>query len=117
MLQLIDNKWREHLAEMDYLRAGIGLRAMGQRDPLSEYQREGFDMFSEVVESVKRDAVRYLFRVQLAQPQQQPKHGQPVAQQSRGPQQPVKTGEKIGRNEQCPCGSGKKYKRCHGLTA
>jgi preprotein translocase subunit SecA len=116
MLQLIDNKWREHLAEMDYLRAGIGLRAMGQRDPLSEYQREGFDMFSEVVESVKRDAVRYLFRVQLAQPQQ-PKQGQPVAQQSRGPQQPVKTGEKIGRNEQCPCGSGKKYKRCHGLTA
>ncbi|MEX1043297.1 MAG: preprotein translocase subunit SecA [Acidimicrobiia bacterium] len=115
MLQLIDNKWREHLAEMDYLRAGIGLRAMGQRDPLSEYQREGFEMFTEVVESVKRDAVRYLFRVQLAQPQQ-PKQGAPVAQQARGPMKPVTTGDKIGRNEPCPCGSGKKYKRCHGAT-
>jgi preprotein translocase subunit SecA len=116
MLQLIDNKWREHLAEMDYLRAGIGLRAMGQRDPLSEYQREGFEMFSEVVESVKRDAVRYLFHVQLAQPQQQPQRGQPVAQQARGPQRPVSTGDKIGRNAPCPCGSGKKYKRCHGAN-
>jgi preprotein translocase subunit SecA len=117
MLQLIDNKWREHLAEMDYLRAGIGLRAMGQRDPLSEYQREGFEMFTEVIESVKRDAVRYLFRVQLAQPAAQPKRGQPVPQQQRGPQKPVSTGDKIGRNEPCPCGSGKKYKRCHGATA
>jgi preprotein translocase subunit SecA len=116
MLQLIDNKWREHLAEMDYLRAGIGLRAMGQRDPLSEYQREGFEMFTEVVESVKRDAVRYLFRVQLAQPEEQPKRPQPVAQQARGPQRPVTTGDKIGRNEPCPCGSGKKYKRCHGAN-
>ncbi len=116
MLQLIDNKWREHLAEMDYLRAGIGLRAMGQRDPLSEYQREGFEMFTEVVESVKRDAVRYLFRVQLAQPAAQPKRGQQLPQQQRGPQKPVSTGDKIGRNEPCPCGSGKKYKRCHGAT-
>ena len=117
MLQLIDNKWREHLADMDYLRAGIGLRAMGQRDPLSEYQREGFEMFTEVVESVKRDAVRYLFRVQLAQPQQKPQRGQAeMPQQARGPQKPVTTGEKIGRNEPCPCGSGKKYKRCHGAA-
>ena len=117
MLQLIDNKWREHLAEMDYLRAGIGLRAMGQRDPLSEYQREGFEMFAEVVDSVKRDAVRYLFRVQLAQPQEKPQRGQPAApQQARGPQKPVTTGDKIGRNEPCPCGSGKKYKRCHGAS-
>jgi preprotein translocase subunit SecA len=116
MLQLIDNKWREHLADMDYLRAGIGLRAMGQRDPLSEYQREGFEMFSEVVESVKRDAVRYLFRVQLAKPQTEPKRGQTLPNQARGPQKPVTTGDKVGRNELCPCGSGKKYKRCHGAT-
>ncbi|MEX1271810.1 MAG: preprotein translocase subunit SecA [Acidimicrobiia bacterium] len=117
MLQLIDNKWREHLAEMDYLRAGIGLRAMGQRDPLSEYQREGYEMFAEVVDSVKRDAVRYLFRVQLAQPQKEPQRGQgQVPQQARGPQKPVTTGDKIGRNEPCPCGSGKKYKRCHGAN-
>ncbi|HVR33265.1 MAG TPA: preprotein translocase subunit SecA [Acidimicrobiia bacterium] len=117
MLQLIDNKWREHLAEMDYLRAGIGLRAMGQRDPLSEYQREGFEMFTEVVESVKRDAVRYLFRVQLVQPKQQPQRPQPQAQQARGPMKPVTIGDKIGRNEPCPCGSGKKYKRCHGANS
>jgi len=115
MLQLIDNKWREHLADMDYLRAGIGLRAMGQRDPLTEYQREGFEMFADIVEAVKRDAVRYLFRVQLAQPAAQPTRPTPVQQQ--GLQKPVSTGDKIGRNEPCPCGSGKKYKRCHGLTA
>ncbi|HEY5579341.1 MAG TPA: preprotein translocase subunit SecA, partial [Acidimicrobiia bacterium] len=65
VLSVIDNKWREHLAEMDYLRAGIGLRALGQRDPLVEYQNEGFQMFGELVDSVKRDAVRYLFHVQV----------------------------------------------------
>ncbi|HSL26201.1 MAG TPA: preprotein translocase subunit SecA, partial [Acidimicrobiia bacterium] len=67
MLSVIDNKWREHLSEMDYLRAGIGLRAMGQRDPLVEYQREGYALFSDLVDSVKRDTVKYLFHVQLAQ--------------------------------------------------
>src|SRR5690606_5816631 len=64
---VIDNKWRDHLADMAYLRAGIGLRAMGQRDPLSEYQREAYDMFQYMVDAVKRDAVRYLFHIQLAQ--------------------------------------------------
>ena len=68
VLSIIDNKWREHLAEMDYLRSGIGLRAMGQRDPLVEYQREAYDMFADLVDSVKRDAVRYLFHVQVVQP-------------------------------------------------
>ena len=123
MLQVIDNKWREHLAEMDYLRAGIGLRAMGQRDPLVEYQREAYELFSELVDSVKRDAVRYLFHVQLAQPQQAPQPvpagvvaGADAATPRGAAAQPLQTGEKVGRNDPCPCGSGKKYKRCHGTA-
>jgi preprotein translocase subunit SecA len=114
MLSVIDNKWREHLSDMDYLRAGIGLRAMGQRDPLSEYQREAYDMFAEMVDSVKRDAVRYLFRVELAKPETEPKRVEA------GPTGPAPTkqavSDKVGRNDPCPCGSGKKYKRCHGAA-
>ena len=112
MLSVIDNKWRDHLSEMDYLRAGIGLRAMGQRDPLSEYQREAYEMFSELVASVKRDAVKYLFHVELAQPTSQPKRVEPNAGAK---QQKQAVSDKIGRNDPCPCGSGKKYKKCHLL--
>jgi preprotein translocase subunit SecA len=115
MLSVIDNKWREHLSEMDYLRAGIGLRAMGQRDPLTEYQREGYDMFMDAVDSVKRDAVRYLFHVEVAQPKTQPERVQANPTGGKGPKKPV-TSEKVGRNDPCPCGSGKKYKRCHGAA-
>ena len=115
MLSVIDNKWREHLSEMDYLRAGIGLRAMGQRDPLTEYQREGYDMFMDTVETVKRDAVRYLYHVEVAQPKSQPKRveANPTGQKTKQPA----TSDKVGRNDPCPCGSGKKYKRCHGAAA
>ncbi|HEX6219501.1 MAG TPA: preprotein translocase subunit SecA [Acidimicrobiia bacterium] len=114
MLSVIDNKWREHLSDMDYLRAGIGLRAMGQRDPLSEYQREAYDMFAELVESVKRDAVRYLFRVELAQPKTEPQRVEANPTGGKPAKQAVS--DKIGRNDPCPCGSGKKYKRCHGAA-
>jgi preprotein translocase subunit SecA len=115
MLQLIDNKWREHLADMDYLRTGIGLRAMGQRDPLSEYQREAYTMFGDVVDGVKRDTVRYLYHVQIAKPETQPKHVHAPASQPTS-REPVSVGDKVGRNDPCPCGSGKKYKRCHGVA-
>jgi preprotein translocase subunit SecA len=111
-LYVIDNKWREHLSEMDYLRSGIGLRAMGQRDPLVEYQREGFMLFSELVDAVKRDSIKHLFHVQApetAPPVRRPDVPGPVGQ----PQQAVARGD-VGRNDPCPCGSGKKYKRCHG---
>ena len=111
-LFVIDNKWREHLSEMDYLRAGIGLRAMGQRDPLVEYQREGFELFSELVDAVKRDSIKHLFHVQApetAPPARRPEAPGPVGR----PQQAVSKGD-VGRNDPCPCGSGKKYKRCHG---
>jgi preprotein translocase subunit SecA len=116
MLSVIDNKWREHLSEMDYLRAGIGLRAMGQRDPLSEYQREGYDMFMDTVDSVKRDAVRYLFNVEVAQPKSQPQRVEANQTGGRAQKKPV-TSDKVGRNDPCPCGSGKKYKKCHGAVA
>ena len=113
MLSVIDNKWREHLAEMDYLRSGIGLRAMGQRDPLTEYQREAYDLFADMVESVKSDTVRYLFHVKATKPRRpavsalRPANSRPI--------QPSRAGQsKVGRNAPCPCGSGKKYKRCHG---
>ncbi|MGH8937019.1 MAG: preprotein translocase subunit SecA [Acidimicrobiia bacterium] len=115
VVTVIDNKWREQLAEMDYLRAGIGLRAMGQRDPLVEYQREAYDMFEELVESVKRDAVRYLFHVEVA-PTKAPRPA-PVPVGATGRLSPGKAKEKVGRNAPCPCGSGKKYKKCHGTAA
>jgi preprotein translocase subunit SecA len=119
VLSVIDNKWREHLAEMDYVRSGIGLRAMGQRDPLVEYQREGFALFEDLVASVKHDTIRYLFHVDVVQ-RQQPEAPQAVMTSSaksatqQKVRQVVRDGEKVGRNDPCPCGSGKKYKRCHG---
>jgi len=116
MLSVIDNKWREHLSEMDYLRAGIGLRAMGQRDPLSEYQREGYDMFMEAVDSVKRDAVRYLFHVEVAQPKTQPQRVEANPTGGAKGTAQAASSDKVGRNDPCPCGSGKKYKRCHGAA-
>ena len=119
VLSVIDNKWREHLSEMDYLRSGIGLRAMGQRDPLVEYQREGFVYFEELVTSVKADTTRYMYHVDVVRRDEQPRP-QAVATSSAKTAEQAKVrqvkreGEKLGRNDPCPCGSGKKYKRCHG---
>ncbi|MBT8211746.1 MAG: preprotein translocase subunit SecA [Acidimicrobiia bacterium] len=115
VLSIIDNKWREHLAEMDYLRAGIGLRAMGQRDPLVEYQREGFDLFSALVDSVKHDSLRYMYHVNVVKEPQAPQRAKMIQTSTDGTtNRQVKTGDKVGRNAPCPCGSGKKYKKCHG---
>ena len=118
VLNIVDTKWREQLAEMDYLRSGIGLRAMGQRDPLTEYQREAYDMFSDMVASIKSDSVRYLFRAQMVE---QPQRADPVIRlQGTGGaalKRQATAKDKVGRNEPCPCGSGKKYKRCHGAVA
>jgi preprotein translocase subunit SecA len=121
VLSVIDNKWREHLAEMDYLRSGIGLRAMGQRDPLVEYQREAFEYFADLVDSVKRDSVRYLFHVQVAQEAERAKQEQlryqAEAAAAGGGKVKQAVSEKVGRNDPCPCGSGKKFKKCHGAVA
>ena len=110
MLSIIDNKWRDHLADMDYLRAGIGLRAMGQRNPLTEYQREGYDMFADLVYSVKRDTARYLFHVEKAAPRSRARPRAAVSSGPRGPRRA--TSKKVGRNAPCPCGSKVKSKRC-----
>jgi len=119
VLSIIDNKWREHLAEMDYLRSGIGLRAMGQRDPLVEYQREGFEYFEDLVHTTKADSIRYMFHAEVVQqPAPVLKPSAVLTSSAKGdgsaPRPVQRAGDKIGRNEPCPCGSGKKYKRCHG---
>jgi preprotein translocase subunit SecA len=162
VLQVLDTKWREHLYEMDYLQEGISLRAMAQRDPLVEYQREGFDMFSAMLDAIKEDSVRYLFNLEVEV--QQPPAPEPAAVpvgadgdrppvevapaarpaltakglqterrpanlqysaptlDSTEPETPSTDGAATsrgepGRNAPCPCGSGKKYKRCHGAPA
>ena len=117
VLSIVDGKWREHLADMDYLRSGVGLRAMGQRDPLTEYQREAYDMFSDMVDTIKEDSVRYLFHAQMVEQRKGP---DPVVRlQGTGGaalKRQASADGKVGRNELCPCGSGKKYKRCHGAA-
>jgi preprotein translocase subunit SecA len=117
VLAIVDGKWREHLAEMDYLRAGINLRAMGQRDPLVEYQREAYDMFSEMVDGLRRDAVRTVFHAQVVE--QSPRVDPVVRLQGTGGaalKKQASAKDRIGRNDPCPCGSGQKYKRCHGAV-
>ena len=149
MLQIIDQRWREHLGEMDYLQEGINLRAMGQQDPLVQWQSEGFSMFGQMIHGVAQDFVRYIMHVQVVQEQQQPAAVQnvqysapdesvPSQMQAAAAgmvdadtgetitapepeavlQQPVVKSEwdKTPRNAPCPCGSGKKYKLCHGKT-
>jgi preprotein translocase subunit SecA len=176
-VSILDNKWREHLYEMDYLREGIGLRGYGQRDPEIEYKREGYDMFQTMMTSTKEEFVRYMFHVQVIE---EAPAAAPVAESETGPEEPTgevnapgvaqevagapaagnrggngaaasrpaqgarqgakapvrqpqpakvmasagapaagsaETYEKVGRNDPCPCGSGLKYKRCHGMEA
>lgn len=123
MLQAIDSLWKEHLLAMDHLKEGIGLRGYGQKDPLSEYKREGFDLFADMIGRIKKSVVEYLMRVQIVQnvtgQQVVPPAGLQRQQQeismNRGEEQ-TKTvkreGKKVGRNDPCPCNSGKKYKKC-----
>lgn len=142
MLQVLDNYWKEHLANMDYLRQGIGLRAYAQKNPKQEYKRESFEMFQEMLENVKLETVRFLSRVEIRrqdevdelerrrmeqQRQVAFEHEQSSAMAAEnkmaaaGGDSPtasvapyVRAGEKVGRNAPCPCGSGKKFKHCHG---
>ncbi|MDI9441928.1 MAG: preprotein translocase subunit SecA [Firmicutes bacterium] len=119
LLQITDQRWMDHLSLMDDLREGIGLRAYGQRDPLLEYRLEAYEMFQSMVEAIQEDCIRMLFKVRLASAEStQPKDRLADAQFSGGEGEvertPRRTGEKVGRNDPCPCGSGKKYKRCCG---
>ena len=136
MLSVIDQKWKEHLREMDDLKEGIGLRAYGQKDPLVEYKGESFKLFVSLLEEIRNDVVSFSFKFfphapgevqqQRRQPVtrmteskqvatniglQAPRQGSP---QVAGKMQPIQVAEKVGRNDPCPCGSGKKYKQCHG---
>ena len=111
-LSFIDQTWKNHLSEMDYLRSGIGLRAMGQRDPLVEYQKEGYDLFEDLIFSVKSSVVRLLLNFDGVNENK----ADTANQRSSGAAEGKKNKDfgKIGRNDPCPCGSGKKYKKCHG---
>lgn len=131
MLQVIDKQWKDHLLAMDYLKEGIGLRGYGQKNPLNEYKREAYDMFVGLTERIKVESLAYIFKVELAQPEAevvvrpQPRpqyvleHRSTLADAQDEPgRTAVKTvrreGVKVGRNATCPCGSGKKYKKCCG---
>ena len=138
MLQVLDGAWKEHLAAMDYLRQGIGLRGYAQKDPKQEYKKEAFQMFSDMLERIKHEVIGILSKVQVrtesdvdAVEQQRRSHVQMNYQhadansmseqpaEAEGEAAPARTpftreGRKVGRNEPCPCGSGKKYKQCHG---
>ncbi len=125
MLQVIDNQWKDHLLNMDHLKEGIGLRAYSQRDPLVEYKREGFEAFTAMMERVEDEIVRYLFLLEPAVAQEEKKverrersysYSAPEKEEKK-PAKPVTRSEKVGRNDPCPCGSGKKYKKCHGAGA
>lgn len=142
MLQVLDTSWKEHLAAMDYLRQGIHFRGYAQKDPKQEYKREAFEMFTSLLEHIKYEVIGVLFKVQVRQEEdvlaideqmQAPRemhfeHAQPwdplddhdhdesqLAEAEKVPEHPfVRAAHKVGRNELCPCGSGKKYKQCHG---
>ena len=124
LLSVLDRKWREHLYEMDYLQEGIGLRAMAQRDPLVEYQREGFDLFSAMMDAIKEEIAGFLFNIEVTVEASSKEvsgaglEAKPLSssglQYTAADESGVKTTGDVSRNAQCPCGSGKKYKRCHG---
>lgn len=133
MLQTLDSLWKEHLAAMDYLRQGIHLRGYAQKDPKQEYKRESFNMFATMLESLKYEVISVLSKVQVRMPeevealeqqrreeaerlaqQQQLSHYEENALVTEDPNAPASAERKVGRNDPCPCGSGKKYKQCHG---
>jgi len=119
LLQVTDSRWMEHLRAIDDLREGIGLRAYGQKDPLMEYRFEAFEMFQQLVANIQEDCLKLLYRVRLVDPEQaQPKDRLQGAQTNQGgdaqERTPRKVEQKVGRNDPCPCGSGKKYKKCCG---
>jgi len=142
LLQTLDSLWKDHLLNIDHLKEGIGLRGYAQKNPLLEYKKEGFELFVNMLASVREDAVRKLFAVQLAEQKEAPtlQHAPgprmflvrgghdapplpplapppPEMEMRAEPSRPMtarREGQKVGRNDPCPCGSGKKYKKCCG---
>ncbi|ELT96006.1 hypothetical protein CAPTEDRAFT_101425, partial [Capitella teleta] len=142
LLRILDDKWKEHLATMDHLRQGIHLRGYAQKNPKQEYKREAFELFQQMLEDIKYDTIRIISHVQVQEDdrtaemerqrreemarrmqfehaQAQGVESEPAEQEtSEEAHQPfVREGRKVGRNDPCPCGSGKKYKQCHGKIA
>ena len=123
MLQVLDGLWRDHLLSMDHLKEGIGLRGYAQKNPLTEYKKEGFELFSQMNQRMKEEIVQFLFKVQIVEggeaveAKQKPRK---MVEHRGGDDEAAKPvtvkreGDKVGRNDPCPCGSGKKYKKCHG---
>ena len=129
ILDIVDTQWKDHLLSLDHLKEGIGLRGYGQKDPLVEFKKEAFTLFEDMMARIDNETIRYLFLIQPARPedeareierrqrrQQQQLQFQAGAAQAEAPK-PVRTGAKVGRNDPCPCGSGKKYKKCCGKAA
>ncbi len=128
LLDIVDAQWKDHLLTLDHLKEGIGLRGYGQKDPLVEFKKEAFTLFEDMMDRIDTEAVRFLFLMQPARPQdeakqieQRQRRQQQNLQFQTGPAQaeapkPVRAGAKVGRNDPCPCGSGKKYKKCHGAA-
>ena len=124
MLQILDSLWKDHLLGMDHLKEGIGLRGYAQKNPLTEYKKEGFDLFSNMMARIKEETTEYLFKVQVNNEVEMPDELVSKPQnivEHRGNSNPLekpvtirRDEDKVGRNEPCPCGSGKKYKKCHG---
>jgi preprotein translocase subunit SecA len=128
MLQIVDAQWKDHLLAMDHLKEGIGLRGYGQRDPLVEYKKESFELFNALMGRIEEDTLRFLFLLQPVDEQKQAeemerkrRRAEMVMSQSNSggdatPQQAKRDTSKVGRNDPCPCGSGKKFKKCHGVN-
>ncbi|HOI53172.1 MAG TPA: SEC-C metal-binding domain-containing protein, partial [Azonexus sp.] len=130
MLQSLDSYWREHLAALDHLRQGIHLRGYAQKNPKQEYKREAFELFETLLDQVRTQVTRVVFTVQIRSPEdveetaphadvsnvkyQHAGYDEALADEGGDANQPVENGPKVGRNDPCPCGSGKKYKHCHG---
>ena len=122
LLRTVDTKWMEHIDAMDELKKGIGLRSYGQHDPVSEYRFEGFNMFDEMIENIRQDTTKLLITANLARPVQRQAVAKITGTSGGGDntvkKQPVRrSADKVGRNDMCPCGSGKKYKKCCGRTS
>jgi preprotein translocase subunit SecA len=129
LLDIVDAQWKDHLLTLDHLKEGIGLRGYGQKDPLVEFKKEAFTLFEDMMDRIDTEAARFLFLMQPAKPEDQAKQIERRQQQQQkelqfqaGPAQaeppkPVRAAAKVGRNDPCPCGSGKKYKKCHGVDA
>ncbi len=129
LLDIVDAQWKDHLLSLDHLKEGIGLRGYAQKDPLVEFKKEAFTLFDDLMDRIDKESVRFLFLVQPAKPedeakqierrqrqQQQNLQFQTGAAQAEPPK-PVRAAAKVGRNDPCPCGSGKKYKKCHGVES